>query len=281
MYQYRLKEIEVGDTDTKGGKKSTVTDINPEAGAITWDVKDVADFTSTYKELEKAKDFLSKLEKTGKSKDDPAIDKLAAEIQELFNTFRTHIRKNYPEEYKRVLRLKESVNEGHGLDQGDLDYLQHIADKNPDDTKLEKIIKFLTKSNILVDKTKDLSKGKEVEEGEGIGYLTPRAFDKNKKSKGAPSIYYYKLGYKPVPKIKPKSYDIKKLWEYSDFQQKRISVFDEIEEKLNSISPLLSSAKNETAEYYNENPGSYAIVYSTDMANELLDDIIKLLKQSE
>ena len=72
-----------------------------------------------------------------------------------------------------------------------------------------------------------------------------------------------------------------KLWEYSDFQQKRISVFDEIEEKVNSISPLLSSAKNETAEYYNENPGSYAIVYSTDMANELLDDIIKLLKQSE
>ena len=111
MYKFKLKEIEVGDTDTKGGKKSTVTDVNPETGAITWDIKDVADFTSTYKELEKAKDFLSKLEKTGKSKDDPAIDKLADEIQELFNTFRTHIRKNYPEEYKRVLRLKESVNE--------------------------------------------------------------------------------------------------------------------------------------------------------------------------
>jgi len=401
MYKFKLKEIEVGDTDTKGGKKSTVTDVNPETGAITWDIKDVADFSSTYKELEKAKDFLSKLEKTGKSKDDPAIDKLAAQIKELFNTFRTHIRKNYPEEYKRVLRLKESdrglswttsptqtgargtidthtklpklkekefyevgdivefpygysthtgiirdvdkrgdendpynwdytvqmrgdeyepgsrnyhddewngkisypaghkvygiptkyldesVNEGHGLDQVDLDYLQHIANKNPDDTKLEKIVKFLTKSNILVDKTKDLSKGKEVEEGEGIGYLTPRAFAKNKKSKGAPSIYYYKLGYKPVPKIKPKGFEVKQLFEkeelteYSDFQQKRINVFDEIEEKINSISPLLSSAKNKTAEYYNENPGSYTIVYSTDMANELLDDIIELLKQSE
>ena len=65
MYRFKLKEIEVGDTDTKGGKKSTVTDVNPETGAITWDVKDVADFTSTYKELEKAKDFLSKLEKIG------------------------------------------------------------------------------------------------------------------------------------------------------------------------------------------------------------------------
>ena len=47
----------------KVAKKSTVTDVNPETGAITWDIKDVADFTSTYKELEKAKDFLSKLEK--------------------------------------------------------------------------------------------------------------------------------------------------------------------------------------------------------------------------
>ena len=277
-----INEIEVGDTDTKGGKKSTVTSINPETGAIEWDVADVADFSSTYNALKKAKDFIDVLDKSAeRTKTDPRIDKFAIDIARLFNDFRSHVRKVYPEEYKRVLRLKESVNEGHGLDQGDLDYLQHLADKNPDNTKLNNIVKFLTKSNILVDKTKDLSKGKEVEEGEGIGYLTPRAFDKNKKSKGAPSIYYYKLGYKPVPKIKPKSYDIKKLFEYSDFQQKRISVFDEIEEKINSISPLLSSPKNETAEYYNENPGSYAIVYSTDMANELLDDIIKLLKQSE
>jgi len=478
MYRFKLKEIEVGDTDTKGGKKSTVTDVNPETGAITWDIKDVADFTSTYKELEKAKDFLSKLEKTGKSKDDPAIDKLAAEIQELFNTFRTHIRKNYPEEYKRVLRLKESVNEQseqwtqldvininkslrlalktfnnlvrnlkrlegelgkhsnkpqgnllQGMAPDSFDYmgvqnklnklynafsnafsidesvnesvnyrdmavksanawdggefLKYINDLNKKNVKIPKkymkdlldtikyankhkdekgsdyhqteaindfydTLEILFKNGILTGKelnesvnedalqgpeTKDVYKvgdtiiyrkgnvahsgtvelrtkdfdyyvtddsdgkgylvkmddviGLNLEEGEGIGYLTPRAFAKNKKSKGAPSIYYYKLGYKPVPKIKPKGFEVKQLFEkeelteYSDFQQKRINVFDEIEEKVNSISPLLSSAKNKTAEYYNENPGSYTIVYSTDMANELLDDIIELLKQSE
>ena len=293
MYKFKLKEIEVGDTDTKGGKKSTVTSINPETGAIEWDVADVADFSSTYNALKKAKDFIDVLDKSAeRTKTDPRIDKFAIDIARLFNDFRSHVRKVYPEEYKRVLRLKESVNEGHGLDQGDLDYLQHLADKNPDNTKLEKIVKFLTKSNILVDKTKDLSKGKEVEEGtfhgpreiaiydgpdgetyiekrgtgyygynnsfdftaedkaelkhklsmwgyypiagsidegEGIGYMTPRAFDKNKKSKGAPSIYYYKLGYKPVPKIKPKGFEVKQLFEkeelteYSDFQQKRIN----------------------------------------------------------
>ena len=127
-----------------------------------------------------------------------------------------------------------------------------------------------------------------LDEEEGIGYMTPKAFDKNKKSTGAPNIYYYKLGYKPVPKkIKGSGLEVKQLFEkeelteYSDFQQKRISVFDEVEEKINTLSPLLSNAKSNTAEYYNENPGSYAIVYSTDMINELLDDITELLKQEE
>jgi len=374
MYRFKLKEIEVGDTEIRGGKKSTVTDIDPETGAISWDVADAADFSSTYKALQKAKDFLDTLEKEGKAKDDTTIDKFSEQIADLFNEFRTHVRKNYPKEYERVSRLKETalsdkliepfdkalksgeigltknkelidkitqlmkgLKEGHGLDQGDLDYLQFIADKNPDDTKLEKIIKFLTKSNILVDKTKDLSKGKEVEEGlfdkkldssiatilkkeisdilkknpnfkpidiarvlnpkdpellltrfnfvneedveegEGMGYLTPRAFGKMKNN-----VYTSQYGYKLVPKkIKGSGLEVKQLFEYSDFQEGRISGFDKVEEKVNAISTLLSNAKNETVKFYNENPGSYAVVYSTDMVNELLDDIAEMLKQSK
>ena len=225
MYKYKLKEIEVGDTEIRKGVKSTVTDIDPETGAISWDVVDAADFSSVYKALEKSKNFLDTLEKTGKTKDDVIIDGFAEDIAKLFNAFRTHVRKNYPKEYERVSRLKE----------GEID-----------------------------------------EAGEGAQYATPFAFNKNKKSKGAPSIYYYKLGYKPVPKIVPKSYDIKKLFENTDrnqFQSKRIAAFKEIEERLNKIYPLLSNAKDETAEYYNENPGSYAIVYSTDYIFELLDEI--------
>ena len=68
MYRFKLKEIEVGDTEIKSGKKSTVTDIDPETGAISWDVADAADFSSTYKALQKAKDFLDTLEKEGKAK---------------------------------------------------------------------------------------------------------------------------------------------------------------------------------------------------------------------
>lgn len=112
MHHYRLKEIEVGDVGINKGVKSTVTDINPTTGAISWDIVNTADFTSVYKALSKAKSFLDDLDnKAEKTKMDPVIDKLAADIASLFNEFRTHVRKKYPEEYERVKRLKESINE--------------------------------------------------------------------------------------------------------------------------------------------------------------------------
>ena len=47
MYKYKLKEIEVGDTDIRKGVKTTVSDVDPETGAITYDVENVANFSST------------------------------------------------------------------------------------------------------------------------------------------------------------------------------------------------------------------------------------------
>jgi hypothetical protein len=229
MYRFKLKEIEIGDTEIRGGKKSTVSAIDDTTGRIEWDIVDAADFSSVYKALEKSKDFLDTLEKTGEAKDDVVIDGFAEDIAKLFNAFRTHVRKAYPKEYERVSRLKEE----------------------------------------------------EVEEGEGIGYLTPNAFGKKKKN-----VYTSQYGYKLVPKkIKGSGLEVKQLFEKTDrneFQAKRIAAFDEVEERFNNISKLISNAKNETAQYYNENPGSYAIVYSTDYIFELLEEIeAKLLNNPE
>ena len=86
-------------------------------------------------------------------------------------------RADYGEEDKALGREDElemrGLEEGHGLDQGDVDFLQSFVDrmgldKEPVDakefSKLKKILKFIIKSNILQDKTKDLSKGKVNEE---------------------------------------------------------------------------------------------------------------------
>jgi len=182
MYKYKLKEIEVGDTEIRGGKKSTVTDIDPETGAITWDVADTADFSSTYKALKQAKDFLDTLEKTGESKDDAAIDQFAEEIANLFNSFRSHVRKNYPEQYERVLRLKEDYDP----DQEQLDDEDEIFMPMDDEGRP------------LGEESATSQGGASFTPGEGAQYATPFAF--KKKGKKSPSIYYYKLGYKPVQK---------------------------------------------------------------------------------
>jgi len=275
MYRFKLKEIEVGDTEIRGGKKSTVSAIDDATGRIEWDIVDAADFSSVYKALLKAKDFLSTLEKEGKAKDDVVIDGFAEDIAKLFNAFRTHVRKAYPKEYERVSRLKEDLEIDVEL-RPTKEKLKVTIPGDFDDNEGEYAVTKELKSQNKEYKDfriKDIKlKEEEVEEGEGIGYLTPNAFGKKKKN-----VYTSQYGYKLVPKkIKGSGLEVKQLFETSDrneFQGKRIAAFKEIEERLNRIYPLLNNAKDETAKYYNENPGSYAVVYSTDYIFELLDEI--------
>jgi hypothetical protein len=112
--------------------------------------------------------------------------------------------------------------------------------------------------------------------GEGANYATPAAFSSKTNSKGTKNIYYYKLGFKPVPNIKPKSYDKKKLWE---FQKKRLEGLDEIEKLMNEITPLISNAKNETIELYSGNAGSYDITQPIEMVLSYLREVKQLLTE--
>ena len=312
MYRFKLKEIEVGDTAIRGGKKSTVSAIDDATGRIEWDIVDAADFSSVYKALLKAKDFLSTLEKEGKAKDDVVIDGFAEDIAKLFNAFRTHVRKEYPKEYERVSRLKESITEAKNMTFGDfLDDLDNrfvdilgaakgvinmratlnqnftlfrnyiSALKKEYSDELGKELTFTIKEEEVEEQSSTATGGMALSGGEGAQYATPKAFGKNKKN-----VYTSQYGYKLVPKkIKGSGMIVKQLFEKTDrneFQAKRIAAFDEVEERFNNISKLISNAKNETAQYYNENPGSYAIVYSTDYIFELLEEIeAKLLNNPE
>jgi hypothetical protein len=238
---YTLNSINVGDIKTKSDIKTTVTDINSETGAISWDVKyvpnigklvdDVNDLTKTAKEV------------SVKAKDDSKFLDIYEKSRKLRNTIRTHIRNQYPEEYKKIMEIdldEVSISGGGGADAS-------------------------------------------FTAGQGAGYATPAAFASKTNSKGTKNIYYYKLGYKPVPKSKPKSFDIKKLWEedtlneVNEFQQKRLDGLEEIEKLLNDISPLVSNAKNETIELYSGNAGSYDITQPIEMVLSYLREVKQLL----
>jgi hypothetical protein len=136
--------------------------------------------------------------------------------------------------------------------------------------------------------------------GPGEGYSPKKSFKKVNEGPGAtlgmgPSagpegvkdnVYVKQFKYKLVPKNpKPKSFDIKKLWEedilneVNEFQQKRLDALDEIETLMNEISPLISNAKNETIELYSGNAGSYDITKPIEMVKSYLQDIKQLLSE--
>ena len=104
-YKYKLKEIEVGDTKVSGGVKSVVTDKDPTTGAISWSIDYVPNLT-------KLVDDVDELTKTAKGvyqkvKDDKKFLDIYEQARSLRNTIRTHVRNNYPEEYKKAMNEEE------------------------------------------------------------------------------------------------------------------------------------------------------------------------------
>ena len=104
-YKYKLKEIEVGDTKVTGGVKSVVTDKDPETGAISWSIDYVPN-------LSKLVEDSTELVSTAKSvyqraKDDKKFLDIYEQAKQLRNIIRTHVRNNYPEDYKKAIREEE------------------------------------------------------------------------------------------------------------------------------------------------------------------------------
>ena len=91
-------EAEVGDIKTIRGIKSTISAIDPVTGQISWDIEYSPAFDSVYKEFDDLRKILTKLDQ---KTDDKVIDDIATKIKIEFNKYRTHIRNNYPDEYKK------------------------------------------------------------------------------------------------------------------------------------------------------------------------------------
>jgi len=255
-YKYKLPERKVGDVDIEKGIKSTVKDIDPETGTISWDIEYVPAFDSVYKEFDELRRAIAQLDQ---KTDDTTVDDIAAKIKAEFNRYRTHIRKNYPDAYKKFQTNEEELEEMSTTNSG----------------------------------------GATFTPGTGAQYATPYAFNKSKKKANRATKYAYKLGYKPAPSIpnrKSKVIDYKKIMEGDNmykyklteaendvevFQQQRIQDFDELERRLDTLRKKLRQGKLSTQRYYRENPKSYSVVYGTDMINDYFNDIEELLTQDQ
>ena len=65
------------------------------------------------------------------------------------------------------------------------------------------------------------------------------------------------------------------------FQQERLRAFDEISDLMAQLKALLDDGRTETEKFYTKNPTSYSVIYSTDLAKDYIQDVIKMFKQDE
>lgn len=109
-FKYKLKEdFEVGKSSIKNDIKSTVTNVDPTTGAITWDIKQLPSIQKAFKEFDDLRKVIKKLDIQLK---DPYISNITDNVLLLFNKYRTYIRKNYPDLYKKVNEMSLSTGSG-------------------------------------------------------------------------------------------------------------------------------------------------------------------------
>ena len=103
-----------------GTSKSTITNIDPETGAVSWRIDQLPGYDKMFDELDDLTDTARRTAQ--KSKDDRKFKDFYEEIRVIRNKVRTHLRKEHPEIYDRIQMRSESVNEAIDL--------VHVYDKD-------------------------------------------------------------------------------------------------------------------------------------------------------
>jgi hypothetical protein len=290
QYKYKLKEapsepielkldskekFKVGDVKSDGGIESVVTDVDSETGRISWDINYLPDFEELFTNVT---DLVNTAKGVyTKTKTDNKLRLIYDEARALKNTIRTHIRNEYPTEYKQITMtedkdLDEMSTTGGGAGAASFtpgtggQYATPFAFRKKGQKANDKAYKEIGYKAVKEDVGEDLGPGPKAGP-EGV----------------TDSAYVKQFAYKLVPKkIKGSGMVVKQLFKEEEqkknFQDERIEAFNGIEKKLNNIYTMISNAKNETSEYYKNNPNSYSVIKPTDLIVDYLKDIEKLLK---
>ena len=253
-------------------------ELNPETNSYGRTLIKLPGFEDSFTKLSDAVRALKLLMDFKNIENDESIQKIARELKDVFNKYRTHLRKNYPDQYKQIKSTLEEISTtGGGAGAASftpgtgMQYATPYAFRKKGSKPNDKIYKKMGYKSVK----------------EGIGATLgpgPKATEDGVKD----NAYVKQFKYKIVPKDKNGNYvqkgsglEVKQLFEAEtpeEFQKKRIEAFDLIESELNDIYKMLSNAKNETVDYYNSKPSSYAVVRPTDLVLDYIKDIKDLLK---
>jgi hypothetical protein len=258
--------------------------VDPETGSVDSQVIKLASFTDSLEKIYTATQALSALVKSPGGKDDAVVVKLYDDLKTLFNSFRTHLRKYYPDQYAAIKdKLDEisSISSNSGFTSGG------EGENHTGPSPRKSTYGAYTQAGF-----------KKVTEGPGatLGFgpkAGPEGVTKNKYV----TDFKYKLVGKagaqraaqglPAKQVNEADTNVEQYLQdlnvvnpdNKKFIASRLMGFDEVETKLNQLLPLLQQAKHETMDYYRQNPESFSIVYGTDLANDYINDLIELFKK--
>lgn len=86
--------------------------VNKETGGVTHDIIKLPSFVNLYQNLGKARDDAKTLSRNKELRQDKEFQNQADKVADVFNSFRTFFRKNYPDQYSMV---KEAIKETSGM----------------------------------------------------------------------------------------------------------------------------------------------------------------------
>jgi len=229
--------------------------IDKETGKISHRVIKLASFGDGLQKMSQAVLALKDLLGTDEGRSDDKIRSIADELKKVFNQYRTHLRKNYPDQYNQI---KSALEEISGTASGG-----------------EYATPFAFNPNKKAD-------------GAAVNYYYKLGFKKAPKPRSSKTIDIIprNKGTEPLNEVETQDLEsyIAALGVESPNLKKHITDrllgFDKIEDKLNELVPLLGDAKNKTMDYYKQNP-DFKVLYSTDLAVDYLDDMIQMFKEKK
>jgi hypothetical protein len=260
-YKYKISEApspnlakqigaKIGDVtySKDGDTRFTVDAIDPESGQVSWKVANLPNFDKLFDEVTDA--TVTAKGVYTKVKDDEKFRAFYEELKAIRNKIRTHLRKEYPEDYKRMTineeidiqapiananlaKANNQINNAAGLADYILDVINQIKNKEQEglfnNANIKQAINFLNKAKgvdeistsgaagpIQTPYAFKLKKKKKVDEGVGATLGPgPAAGEDGVKD----NAYVKQFKYKLVPKNKDGTYvqkgsglEVKKLY---------------------------------------------------------------------